>query len=104
MDLTTCRCRITRGEMVVGPVKRNAGTGEIVMENGVAARDNLEYRIVKEDDGTEMIKIVCDPDDATDDVSKCHVELTIEKCPTEKDANGEDLPEDPITKMIPRKC
>jgi len=98
LDMTTCQCRVTKGEMVKGqgPFKRYPVTSpfarEIVRKFGLEQRNDPKYRLMRNEDDTDKIKIVCETDmkgiPKTDDYSKCHVELTIEECPVKRDHNG----------------
>ena len=80
LDLTTCECRITKGEMVrgQGPFARDAEGMILRDQYGVEQREASKYRIAKNDDNTDRNRIVCDTDDVSD-IEKCHVELTIER-------------------------
>jgi len=98
LDMTTCECRVTKGEMVKGqgPLKRYPVTSpfarEIVRKFGMEQRNDPKYRLMRNEDDTDKIKIVCETDmkgiPETDDFSKCHVELTIEECPVARDQNN----------------
>jgi len=96
LDMETCECRITKGEMATGVLRRNKDSLEIERDNnGVEKRDKSEFQIARNpDDDSPMIRVVRDTDDRVKRSSQVQgrpqyrVEVTIEECPVVKLANG----------------
>merc|ERR1712038_103350 len=108
LDMSTCECRITKGEMASGVLRRNQFSLEIERDdNGVEKRDKSEFQVARNpDDNSPMIQVVRDADGGANIGSsrpQYRVEVTIEECPVVTSADG-TVKLDKVTGKKVRAC